>query len=142
MKASASLLMKTRITSAIAHPITLEKIVRKVIPETFYFIINDDKMNKFVKILIAKTKSYTFTIRNDLSVKLFLYLNESNNLLDRVEINPGENRVTHTNRSRKYVLLNEDETYRVEFEIGYKAFMKQDVAVAASVLQDFYAPSN
>ena len=127
----------------IANPDTLVKIAKQVnfqISNNFKHF--HDKMNKFIQILKAKTKSYTFTIRNDLSVALFLYLNESNNLLDRVEINPGENRVTHTNRSRKYVLLNEDETYRVEFEIGYKAFMKQDVAVAASVLQDFYAPSN
>ena len=90
----------------------------------------------------AKTKSYAFKIRNDLSVKLFLYLNDSGTLLDRIEINPGKDCVTQSNRSRKYVLLNEDDTYHVEFEIGYKAFKKHDVTVTASVLKDFYAPSN
>ena len=39
---------------------------------------------------------------------------------------------------QKYVLINEEKPYRVEFQIGFKAFKKLDITVSASLLGNIY----
>jgi len=83
-------------------------------------------------------KPYEFTIRNDLSYTLYLFTNENSNVQYESTIEPGKQMRIDSFHGRKYVLQNDDKTYRCEFQVGVNPFKKPKILVSASLIKKLY----
>ena len=79
--------------------------------------------------------SHEFTIRNDLAYSLYLFTNENANVQYESTIEPGKQLRIDSFRGNKYVLQNDDKTYRCEFQVGVNPFKKLKISVSASLIK-------
>ena len=88
---------------------------------------------------MSASKQYEFSIRNDLDNELYMYKNENNAFQFEAIIQTGSTLKINSSHGKKYALMNDNKSYIVHFQVGYKAFKKVDVSVLASVLEKIYS---
>ena len=98
------------------------------------WFISENKKNETSTV----KKTHRFTIKNDMNMTIYLYLNESGQLTQEVTIEADMEYTIESFHGKVYALFNKEKSYQVTFRIGSGAFKKLEMAVAASLLQKLH----